>query len=390
MSNNVKPSLPSSVIMLAVVVLVLAVVLIIILNKPTEAPVLLPPVTKPEVKPPERLPITDAAAETYLKIAEQQASFLNSLEKDDGSIYGSSDCDSNKAETNYQTAGHAWRLLAFTSLLKATGDVKYLEQSNEEFSKVTDGILKDPFSVNAVLPTLYEAYNNLEGIPQAESLKNSLFEVVYLVGIQVKNVYKPGADEPVMMRGIFARASAIGYNILKRNGFRKPGKSTSLEKEAGEALDYSKELYLQSIGKRDSDTANYSRQDCWLELAKLEIYQATDDTQDLNEVLDFFSRTDFNRLYEEYPAFDLIPTEVQPCAESLLRVYKLTGDVKYRTKSIDLLNLMSDKYIVPNSCNSGVISRPESETSANRIMDATEAAYGAYIYSEGYLLGGSI
>ena len=130
---------------------------------------------------------------------------------------------------------------------------------------------------------------------------------------------------------------------------------------------------------------------CWMQLAKLELYDATGDEHWLNEVESFFESVDFSRLKEEnqMPRFNVL-TELQPCADALLRLHKASSEQRFLEDAIALeehmLSYSWDSDALPEcNGNNGFLSMLKldklQKNCEGNLKVHTDNAYSIYLFS---------
>jgi hypothetical protein len=266
---------------------------------------------------------------TGTEIAERSANFLDLMRTNDGKYYFLQECVDNSTEIgcyiyDFSTQNtNAWPLLAYTSLYKSTADSSYLERARNDMQ-----ILSDYCSANSedclwILVQMIQ-YQKATGDMQYSSLISNLGQ--QLLTVSEKN--------STMLLGIEARELALLYGMN--------GNGTYLH-EATARMHESKDLWtntgadeLQASLYLDNGFRFYGYS-CWTELAEIEIYQATNDGNYLTSAKSFFDSANIDMHSRKIDQL----IALQPCEESLLKLYSITGNQKYWNQAANI-----SQYIV--------------------------------------------
>lgn len=263
------------------------------------------------------------------EIAQRSANFLDLMRTNDGKYYFVQECVDNSTEIGcyiYELSTqntNAWPLLAYTSLYKSTADSSYLEKAKEDMR-----ILSEYCSANSedclwILVQMIE-YQKATGDTQYSSLISNLGQ--QLLVTSEKN--------STMLLGIESRELALLYGMN--------GNETYLH-EATTRMYESKSLWsntgpdeLQASLYLDNGFRFYGYS-CWTELAQIEIYQATNDESYLASAKSFFDSANIDKHSRKIDQL----IALQPCAESLMKLYSISGSQTYRDQALNI-----SQYIV--------------------------------------------
>jgi hypothetical protein len=108
----------------------------------------------------------------------------------------------------------------------------------------------------------------------------------------------------------------------------------------------------------------------------------------------FFSKLDFESLSHNPNVYTIQLLDLEPCAESLINLYEITGDEKYKREAVALLSVLlennwdseySKKYVGDNGFTSQGCSKSENWTSCyNNPKLLNENAHAAYLFARLY------
>ena len=212
-----------------------------------------------------------------------------------------------------------------------------------------------------------------------------------------------------MLTAVEAREFAILYKLLgddenvERLPTRKymPTNDTELIKERVRAryLNLSVtalESAERTIKKKDEvllekENVTLYSDSCWLLLAKLELYDATGDRTWFDDIESYLDVIDFSSSIENDSIKFNIVTEIQPCIDTLLRVYKVSGGKKVILDALALEKYLLDKSWDPDglsecSGDNGFLSMVSYSTKLSgcggNAKVHTDNAYSIYLFSE--------
>lgn len=332
--------------------LIIALVLYFVL-----VPVFYPLPSKP-VASPSSIP-SEGVFLSGLDIAKESVSFFDKLSDERGvfSIMACSSKENCYLERPAESTTYAWRLLAFSGLYLNTREERYKTLIYDNFRKLSETYYgPDAFWL---LPQVYEGFRATQDI--------SFLSFYYSVAAQFRSFIIFKTDEELlnspMIRAIEAYELAQAYYFLGSKRISGELKKRGVVFSDSKSFDFDRSLFLNQskrlleLGEKASysgkpvlkDFLEFKQDSCWIQWAKLQLYQATGERKYLDEVHSFFSRARLGTRLPLEVQFSA-PVQVHPCIQALqdlTKIYKASNfkdQASIFEKDVDFL---IQNFIIP-------------------------------------------
>ena len=265
---------------------------------------------------------------TGIEIAKLSEPFIDTLQRPDGLFYFSSMCDGFTANCQIENLSRiqngAWPLYAYSGLYRATGKDVYIDKIKNEMHELLNRCSADRDACAFIVVQIEEAYN-ITNDPR------------YL-NLIIKEVETPTYVSEVtssMLNSIIVRQQAMGYRLTGNEKYLRWALNTMEETEKSLKRFHEGE----TLYKRDN--FEFRPNSCWFQLANIEMYDATKERKYLDRVTEFFDTARLGDYVKQNGLSKFNGVEIQPCIDSLLRLYERTGNTFY----IDDAYVISDYYL---------------------------------------------
>lgn len=309
---------------------------------------------------------------TGLEAATEIQSFVDSRRQADGYYGYSYNCEKGfqedcQLDISYPTT-NAWATLSNLGMYRATGDVSYLNNARRDADLLIDWCEGESHMCQWVLVQVSELYDETKDQRYADFL---LKEGALLMDVDgstdAETIFQRNST---MLLGIEARQLAQIYKINGDDSY-----ITEANERISQAYDGTRPDNWIVYEFNDN---KFTKNSCWVELANMELYEATGDENYMLQAKDLLDSFDpaGNSVYM------IFMTNLQPCAELYMRVYQATGDSKYMDGAVKISNYILenlwDRKDRPIVSGSGTILY---DTESKRIDTLTDTAYMVYILS---------
>jgi len=264
-----------------------------------------------------------------------------------------------QGDETYPSTG-SWAVLAQASRYRLTGDERYKKDMVQSMAQLRKNCPPtDKSNCNAGGVQAERAYEITGDDSYLDYLRNGTKDQPSLMA---------SINASAMMQAIVGRQDAILYRIKGEGDpfdalfYIRMAEDT--EKQV-RTMTINGQVFTNYQAVLLSKKNRQLRQDsCWIQLAKMDLYLATKDkpnlqgkkkygltmnsNQLLGETLSFFNDLDLGAQYRyelengthEFPTL----TTMQPCAEALLMAYNITGNKKYKSDALTILELFANNY----------------------------------------------
>lgn len=292
----------------------------------------------------------------------------------------------------------AWSLMAYAGQYNASGDERYRRLLDDAMSELI-GICSPRIERCVPDASVPEACEFV--LMQASAAYELSRDERYLAFIKDLGICQSVVwyDNPVPMLGATAaREQFILYRLSKSEpGFRWLGVRENVS--AGIAYDYDRFLeqglarlnhlpsvYNDSYLVYSGDGAEFRQAACWVQLAKLEAYRATDDPAHLREVEGFFGRVRLSEHLADYKEHYAV-SDLLPCLESFLLMRDIAGTGNYDGEISALNNHIAEYYLdYPsrelNDGSSGIQSLPHVGSVTQTMKAVSDNSHFVYLLSK--------
>ena len=233
--------------------------------------------------------------------------------------------DAQNDECSTMPQSGAWAALAFIGLYRASGNEEYLSKARLAADGMIDSCRTSSNALDCAwsLAQLYEVYTDLGKTEYKEFILAQLNDF--------PKISVPSGQESPMLKAIEAREFAIAYRLSKLNTYLEKAE-TAISTAENASLTNGIILYQEDD---DSPTTTTVRSDdCWIQVAKLEAYNAFDKANE-QYFLDARSFFDTARISEHAPDFGAM-SQLLPCIEGLKLLWEETGEKPYLKEALKL------------------------------------------------------
>jgi len=259
------------------------------------------------------LPGEEIKKMSSLEIAKSSLNFLSDMKRSDGRYDYSTNCNDTSGCTKtgeVYTQSGAWAVLAYSSLYKATGNQQYLQKMSSEADDLISACNGKEDECMWVLVQMIRAYQTSQNPDYLAFVKN--------LG---DRLLAHDDEKDVMLSGIEAREFALIYELTGEQKYLTAARAR-LEKSKA-AWDTAVDEY--NVPVYSSGSFTMYRFACWTEVAEAEIARVANDGQSRANVISFLNSANIGVNYKNIDQL----TALQPCVDTLLTTYKLTGDSQY-------------------------------------------------------------
>jgi rhamnogalacturonyl hydrolase YesR len=299
---------------------------------------------------------------TGLEVAKRITDYIGTQRNSEGFYTYSSNCEAPQCPFVDQVFKNAntWPVYAYVGMYRATKDSKYLESAKRDADAMLEWCAQDRNECVRVLYQVYNLYGETNDQKYFDFLKSEADALVAL------------PDQPeTNFTMLIAIDSLELSDVYVLTGDRSLLETSAKKLEQSEDLLQNEKLLFEVNGNK------YYTFSCWPELARLEMFKASDDGKYLDEVKRFADGRDLpnNNHLQGWM------TDAQPCIDVYLSLGELTGDASYTTGAEKmtqnvLTNFWDSKENPKVSGNDAVISNGGSDFST-----VTESSYMAYLLS---------
>lgn len=257
---------------------------------------------------------------------------------------------------------NAWGAIGFFSASKILGDKSLLTESLFDLKKLETYCRKDRSQCNRVLIQPALIYSET---------KDS--ELLKFLDLQSTALLSAQPPKNPMLSSIEARSS-LYLNTIKSNPLHLTSAKTRLDSASKELQQIQQNIYFSS------DTP-FRLGSCWLALGSIEYAKQTD--KNFANIGAFLNNGKISENFSQI----MVPSEIQPCIESYIMLYKSTNDISYLDKAKQLMELFIDAFYDGQKskkiygeggtkfANAGVDERTKG------IVTLTDSAYTLYLLS---------
>jgi len=292
-----------------------------------------------------------------LDIAKETMSYIDAQKAPDGNYYYMKECSKENCTTlpKILKQSNSWVSLAKLGLYQATGEGDYLASATDEMDKF------------------------LQFCPLDVELQNRQFECIYC-GVQLSLLYDSQSEKDSRYLSYFRFNGTKAYDysmkqemvaIISREmamGYRYGLYDDIWQVYHGVLTNDYYDASKQRVWVGNNRGFNLTMGKCWNDLAYLELYKTLKQS-DQNKVLSqlngpggtrldvtvgslasmilaneryYFDNVKLGELSKKREFFVVPLNDIEPCTESLLTLYDITGDERYKNDAISLLQTTLD------------------------------------------------
>ncbi len=334
---------------------------------------------------------------TGVQVAESSAPFIASLaEQSPPAVWLSCHADGSCARKGTpDVTTHAWKMMAYAGLFNATGNESYRNSLARAFTAFNESFNGPNAFWALVQPAqAYIATND-----------SAYLRPLFLSGRALRQAVSSGdlnASQITMLHAIASRELALLYRMLGDPAVRDSLTAGGLTPRDENAFAADRRKYLDAslaalsrahqLDSKDplvlAGTPGVHTSSCWIQLAYIELFEATGNSSHINSVTSFFSPSRFSSRRPQNTGYSAL-VEIHPCIESLQ--YLTSRDDTYLSDLDALYQWFLlpywDASVSPRCVGTnGFLAALRNTTTqaslcANNDQDNTDAAYSIYLLS---------
>lgn len=254
----------------------------------------------------------------YTRVIEETLAYIQSQYRDDGFYnylaHYDEQCEEKEGKTVCPYEGermfpqtNAWTSLAYLSGYRSLGDQKYLDLAKRDMDRLILHCESSPRDCLWVLVQVARFYQETKDSRYLNFLK------------QEGEILLTTSDLSPILLDIESRELVLIYQITGDNRFLGESKKRLVSAE-----NFPRET-IYTAYEKDKTVISFDSDICWLNLARLDFYKVTGQSEYLQKVKDFF---DPAAEFHYKKAFYYL-SQSQPCIESLLDLSQITQEKKF-------------------------------------------------------------
>jgi hypothetical protein len=314
------------------------------------------------IQPTQELP-GETGGMTGLQVAARIYDYIGTQRNADGFYLYSSNCEGDCPFVGsvFKNA-NTWPNYASIGMFRATGDPSYLDSARRDVDTMMAWCEQDKRECVRILYQVAELYKETGD-------RKYLNFVVDEIGVLTAN------------EGGFADTNEAMLLAIDSIELAVAGKMTGDQKlipKSVEKLSESERLVANNHIVYESDGNKFRTFSCWPELARIELYKATEDKSYLEKVKTFADSVKLDNNVQHL----WFMTDIQPCIDVYQQLGELTGDRSYSQAADKMIEWVLQNFW--DSKNAPKVSGNDSikSTVDQKFSSITDSAYMVYLLSK--------